>query len=151
MQDSIIIITNIYQKLKVETQAKYAQINALLNEENHTQSEDAMLAKLQSEYSAFVSADYMMSKNLPFWGESPQPAKTYYQMKLVCDVFGIVNHSKRIERATTPTFVMSLQLGQKRQTTLFLFSNTSLITTLTAGFEISHFALIMPECVRTNI
>ena len=52
-----------YWKLKVETQAKYAQINALLNEENCTQSEDAMLAKLQSEYSAFVSADYMMSEN----------------------------------------------------------------------------------------
>ena len=35
-----------YRKLKVETQAKYAQINALLNEENCMQSEDAMLAKL---------------------------------------------------------------------------------------------------------
>ena len=54
-----------------------------------------MLTKLQSEYSAFVSADYMMSKNLPFWGESPQPAKTYYQMKLVCDVFGIIDHSNQ--------------------------------------------------------
>ena len=35
----------------------------------------------------------MMSKNLPYWGESTQPGKTYYLMKLVCDVFGIVDHS----------------------------------------------------------
>jgi len=41
-----------------------------------------------------------MSKNLPFWGESPQPAKTYYQMKLVCDVFGIVDHSKKLSNYT---------------------------------------------------
>jgi len=53
-----------------------------------------MLTELQSEYSAFVSAEYMMSKNLPFWGEFPQPAKTY-QMRLVCDVFGIIDHSKQ--------------------------------------------------------
>ena len=37
----------------------------------------------------------MMTKNLPFWGESPQPAKTYYQMKLLHDLFGIVDHSKK--------------------------------------------------------
>ena len=35
----------------------------------------------------------MMSKNLPYWGESPQPGKTYYLMKLVCDIFGIIDHS----------------------------------------------------------
>lgn len=34
----------------------------------------------------------MMSKNLPYWGESAQPGKTYYLMKLVCDVFEIVDH-----------------------------------------------------------
>ena len=102
-----------YRKLKVETQAKYAQINALLNEENRTQSEDAMLAKLQSEYSAFVSADYMMSKNLPFWGESPQPAKTYYQMKLVCDVFGIVDHSKEDRESNYTYLCDELAAGSK--------------------------------------
>ena len=59
-----------------------------------------MKKTLQDSFSAFVSADYMMSKNLPFWGESPQPAKTYYQMKLVCDVFGIVDHSKKASNHT---------------------------------------------------
>ena len=32
----------------------------------------------------------MMTKTLPYW---PQPAKTYYQMKLEVDIFGIVDHS----------------------------------------------------------
>ena len=84
-----------YRKLSVETRAKYARIASLFSEEHRTEAEDVMLTELQSEYSAFVSADYMMSKNLPFWGESPQLAKTYYQMKLVCDVFGIIDHSKQ--------------------------------------------------------
>lgn len=51
------------------------------------------LNRLQDTFSAFVSADYMMGKNLPHWGVSAQPSKTYYMMKLVCDVFGIVDHS----------------------------------------------------------
>jgi len=52
-----------------------------------------MLKKNDSKHfnSVFASADYMMS----IWGESPQPAKTFYQMKLAYDVFGIVDHSKR--------------------------------------------------------
>ena len=35
----------------------------------------------------------MMGKNLPHWGESAQPSKTYYMMKLVCDIFGVIDHS----------------------------------------------------------
>lgn len=59
----------------IETQTKYAQIKSILANEQHTKAEDEMLMKFQKEYSAFVSADYMMSKNLPSWGESLQPAK----------------------------------------------------------------------------
>ena len=84
-----------YWTQSVQTQAKYAQITSLLSRSCRTKNEDATLSELQREYSAFVSADYMMSKNLPYWGESPQPAKTYYQMKLVCDGFGIVDHSQQ--------------------------------------------------------
>ena len=72
-----------YRKFLVETKARYAQITSLLSNEQHTEAENVMLCEFQSQFSAFVSADYMMSKNLPFWGESPQPAKTYYQMKRV--------------------------------------------------------------------
>ena len=47
---------------------------------------------MQKNFSTFLSADYMMSKNLPYWGESAQPGKTHYLMKLVCDVFSIINY-----------------------------------------------------------
>ena len=41
------------------------------------------LEGLTDQFSALISADYMMGKNLPFWGESAQPGKTYYMMKCV--------------------------------------------------------------------
>lgn len=41
----------------------------------------------------------MMGKNLPHWDKSAQPSKTYYMMKLVCDVFRIINHSSNKEYA----------------------------------------------------
>ena len=58
-----------------------------------TAEEKAVLDDLTGEFSVMLSADYMMGKNLPYWGESAQPGKTYYMMKLVCDVFGIVDHA----------------------------------------------------------
>ena len=84
-----------YRQLSVETETKYLRISKLLAKEHRTESENATLEELQGEYSTFVSADYMMGKNLPFWGESPQPATTYYQMKLVHDLFGIIDHSRK--------------------------------------------------------
>ena len=123
-----------YRTQSVQTQAKYAQITSLLNRSCRTKTEDETLSQLQHEYSAFVSADYMMSKNLPYWGESPQPAKTYYQMKLVCDVFGIVDHSQQ----KSYTYLCDeLALGLRTVTILSLSFNTSLIPTLIAGFAIS--------------
>ena len=71
-------------------------------------------------------------------------------MKLVCDVFGIVDHSKDDRESNYTYLCDELAAGSKTSDHTISFSNTSLITTLTAGFEISHFALIMPECVRTN-
>ena len=72
----------------METTAKYLAKCSMLG-----RSGKVKLKVLQNNFHAFISADYMMSKNLPYRGETAQPAKTYYyQMKLVCDVFGIVNH-----------------------------------------------------------
>ena len=51
-----------------------------------------------------------MSKNLPFWGESPQPEKTYYQMKLV---FGIVDHSKEDRESNYTYLCDELAAGSK--------------------------------------
>ena len=64
-----------------------------------TPERSAKLEMLQQKYSVFISADYMMGKNLPHWGKSAPPSKTYYMMKLVCNVCGIVDHSSSKEYA----------------------------------------------------
>ena len=81
-----------YRRLTSETESTYRRIS-ILQQQDLTAVKSAELQKLKREFSAFISADYMMGKNLPYWGESAQPSKTYYMMKLVCDVFGIVDHS----------------------------------------------------------
>ena len=80
-----------YQSLISDTKAAYMHIN-LLQQQDLDNEQSARLEELKKSFCAFVSADYMMGKNLPYWGESAQPSKTYYMMKLVCDVFGIVDH-----------------------------------------------------------
>ena len=40
-----------------------------------------------------LSADYQMSKLVPFWGFSPQPGSTSYLQKLTHDVYSIVNEA----------------------------------------------------------
>jgi len=80
-----------YRRLTSETESTYRCI-CILQQQDLTPVKSAELKKLKREFSAFISADYMMGKNLPYWGESAQPSKTY-MMKLVCDVFGIVDHS----------------------------------------------------------
>jgi hypothetical protein len=59
----------------------YKHIQALMAKESITAEERAVLDNLTSEFSAMLSADYMMGKNLPYWGDSAQPRKTYYMMK----------------------------------------------------------------------
>ena len=81
-----------YKALVSETKSASSRISMLLESEL-TPETSAELETLKEKFSAFISADYMMGKNLPHWGESAQPSKTYYMMKLVCDVFGIVDHS----------------------------------------------------------
>ena len=110
-----------YRDMVVSTQSEYTKITYLIKKQKRTRTEEKQLKRLQNSFSAFISADYMMSKNLPFWGESPQPAKTYYQMKLVCDVFGIVNHS---EKASNHTYICDeLAAGPKNTDHTISFLN----------------------------
>ena len=81
-----------YRRLTSQTESTYRCI-CILQQQDLTPVKSAELKQLKREFSAFISADYMMGKNLPYWGELAQPSKTYYMMKLVCDVFGIVDHS----------------------------------------------------------
>ena len=117
-----------YRNMAITTQSQYTKITSLLSKEKRTKSEENQLKRLQDSFSAFISADYMMSKNLPFWGESPQPATTYYQMKLVCDLFGIVDHSKK---ASNHTYICDeLVAGPKNTDHTISFLNHFIATKL---------------------
>ena len=77
-------------KITINTKVMYRLLQAITkhNQSNHRQSmhksclcllywnENMTLSQLQYEYGTFVSADYMMSKNLSYWGDSPLPART---------------------------------------------------------------------------
>ena len=53
---------------------------------------DQKLQQLQNTFTLLLSADYQMSKLLPYWGHSPRPSLTYYLQKLSYDIYGIVDH-----------------------------------------------------------
>ena len=63
-----------------------------LEEKERTEEEESELTRLHHKFTLLLSADYLMSKLVPYWGLSPQPGSTYYFQKLSCDIFGIVDH-----------------------------------------------------------
>ena len=87
-----------YKDLVSETHSTYMRIS-MLEKQPSTPKNTAELNKLKKTFSAFISADYMMGKNLPHWGSSAQPSKTYYMMKLVHGIFGLVDHTSKIKYA----------------------------------------------------
>ena len=87
-----------YQNLILDTATANKRISMLQQQDLDAQKL-TQLEALKKSFCVFVSADYMMGKNLPYWGESAQPSKTYYMMKLVCDVFGIVDHGSNKQYA----------------------------------------------------
>ena len=50
-----------YRNKAIITQSQYTKITSLLSKENRTKGEENQLKRLQDSFSAFVSADYMMS------------------------------------------------------------------------------------------
>ena len=47
-----------------------------------TEEETSRLAGLKCRFNLVISADYQMSKLVPYWGMSAQPGCTYYLQKL---------------------------------------------------------------------
>ena len=60
-------------KLQCNTQWKEIQ---RLKEKERTKEEESELMKLQHLFTLVLSADYQMSKLVPYWGLSPQPGST---------------------------------------------------------------------------
>ena len=57
-----------------------------------SEEEEEELMRLHNVFTLTVSADYKMSKLIPFWGMSHQYVLLILQ-KLSNDIFGIVDHS----------------------------------------------------------
>lgn len=72
---------------------EWADINELERKSSLTNDEEEQLAVLKHKFNVVLSADYQMSKLVPYWGFSPQPGSTYYLHKLSHDILGIVNHA----------------------------------------------------------
>ena len=74
--------------MKEKCASEWKEIQNLSSiEENSEQLKD-----LQHRFTLVLSADYQMSKLLPYWGCSPQPGSTYYMQKVSYDLLGIVDH-----------------------------------------------------------
>ena len=78
---------------------EWADINELECKSVLTNDQEEQLAVLKHKFNVVnvvnvvLSADYQMSKLVPYWGLSPQPGSTYYLQKLSHDILGIVNHA----------------------------------------------------------
>jgi len=72
---------------------QWKRIAELETKSNLNEDEIDESAGLKSKFDLLLSADYQMSKLVPFWGQSPQHGCTYYLQKSLHDVFGIVNHA----------------------------------------------------------
>ena len=62
--------------------AEWAEICELERKPSLTDDENEKLAVLKHKFTLVISADYQMSKLVPYWGMSPQPGSTYYLQKL---------------------------------------------------------------------
>ena len=129
-----------YKNLVSDTNSMYMRIS-MLEKLPSTPENTTELKKLKMKFTAFISADFMMGKNLPYWGNSAQPSKTYYMMKLVHDIFGLVDHASKIKYAYLCDEVAA---GPKSADhTITFFDHFLLRCILITGYVILHSALIM--------
>ena len=77
-----------YKEMKMRCASDWKEIQELQKSSDNS----ARLEELQHKFTLILSADYQMSKLLPYWGSSQQPSSTYYMQKASYDLFGIVDH-----------------------------------------------------------
>ena len=101
-----------YSELRQRCRKEWEEIKQLEGQ-NRTDEEEQKLATLRHSFTLTMSADYQMSKLVPYWGLSPQPSSTYYLQKLSHDIFGVVDH--REDKACF--YIFNEIIGPKIQTT----------------------------------
>ena len=80
-----------YRKMKEKCSKQWKEISDLEKTEPSVER-NKTLQQLQSTFTLLLSADYQMSKLLPYWGHTAQPSSTYYLQKVSYDIYGIVDH-----------------------------------------------------------
>ena len=83
-----------YRQLKERCEEQWKEIIKLESTPSFPER-DEKLKNLQSTFTLLLSADYQMSKLLPYWGYSAQPSSTYYMQNVSYDIYGIVDHRDR--------------------------------------------------------
>ena len=101
-----------------------------------SEEEEEELTRLHNVFTLTVSADYQMSKLIPFWGMSPQPGSTYCLQKLSNDIFGIVDHS----HGESTVYIFDERLGPKHSDHTILYISHYL-TTIPSWIKRIHFFL----------
>ncbi len=74
----------------------------LASKDDLNAASQARLQALQESFTLVLSAHYQMTKLIPFWGATAQPAMTYHMRKVCHDLFGIIDH--RTETKYVPVF-----------------------------------------------
>lgn len=87
------LINTIYKDMVDQCSKQWKAIQKLEGKGTLSAQEESELANLKATFTVMIDADCQMSKLIPHWGFSPQPASTYYMQKLAHDILGIVNHS----------------------------------------------------------
>ena len=80
------------------------------------------LQQLRNTFTLLLSADFQMSKLLPYWGHSAQPSSTYYLQKVSYDIYGIVDH----RGDSGHLYLFNETIGPKTLITVFLIYCTTL-------------------------
>ena len=96
-----------YNKMVTRCQEQWKEVH--LSADSLTSSTGMNISELQHTFTLTLSADYQMSKLVPYWGHSPQPGSTYYLQKLSNDLFGIVDHKDN----TSQVYVFDETIGPK--------------------------------------
>ena len=80
-----------YREMKTKCLQQWKEI-VELESSDRSPDADEKLKQLRNTFTLLLSADYQMSKLLPYWGHSAQPSSTYYLQKVSYDIYGIVDH-----------------------------------------------------------
>ena len=98
-----------YKEMVDRCSMQWKKIQKLEEKSDLSANDKKALTNLKATFTMTIDADYQITKLVPNWGYSPQPASTYYLQKLSHDILGIVNHAT----GTSTIYVFDERLSPK--------------------------------------